>query len=345
MFVFEYQIEEGKAFNNPVERASVQGKERLVALNASDGKEAWNHEYDCPYNISYPSGPRCTPAIDGDRVYILGSEGDLRCLKIDDGELVWQKSLKRDLSAEVPLWGFAAHPLVDGDLLYTMVGGDGQGVVAFDKMTGEVRWKALDSNAGYCPPSIIEHGGTRQLIVFHPQAVVSLNPANGSEHWSIPIEPNYEMSICRPMISGDFLYASGLGNNSVMIKLNSEMPGAKELWRGELRTSVFSANATPLFVDGLLYGSDCQVGKFFAVDGKDGNPPLHSQPLVRDGLNEAGLVIDAVSIRSHPLPPIISDRAMTVENDDGQRDADDEVESGWQFDIDCHWITVSPSWM
>ncbi len=270
VFVFDYLLEAGKPFNRPDQRANLQGRERIIALKESDGQVIWSHDYECPYSISYPAGPRCTPTVDGDRVYILGSEGDLRCLKTTDGELVWQKNLKKDFSAEVPIWGFSAHPLIDGDLLYTMVGGTGQGVVAFDKMTGEVKWKALDCNAGYCPPTIIEHGGLRQLIIYQPQAVVSMNPADGKEYWSIPLEPRYDMSICRPMLDGDYLYASGIGNQSVMIQLDPEEPEAKEIWRGNPRNSIFGANATPLFVDGVLYGSDCQVGKFFAVDAKDG---------------------------------------------------------------------------
>ena len=270
VFVFDYVQEGGEAFNQPTQRADLKGRERLVVLNESDGTEIWSYEYECPYSISYPAGPRCTPTVDDGHVYILGSEGDLACLSVNDGEVVWNKSLKKDFSAEVPLWGFAAHPLVDGDLLYTMVGGDGQGVVAFDKLTGEVRWKALNCKAGYCPPSIIEHGGVRQLLIYHPEAVVSLDPANGTQHWSIPIEPRYGMSICRPMIDGNLLYVSGIGNQSVMIELAPEKSAAKELWRGNPKNSVFGATATPLFVDGVLYGSDCHVGKLFAVDSQDG---------------------------------------------------------------------------
>ena len=271
VFVFDYKIKSGKAFNNPGARANLEGAERLVAIDAATGKEIWTHEYNCPYSISYPAGPRCTPTVDGDRVYILGSEGDLRCLKVQDGELVWKTSFKKDMNAKVPIWGFAAHPLVDGDLLYTMVGGKGQGIVAFDKMTGQVKWKALDCETGYCPPTIVKRGGVRQLIVFHPKAVTGMNPQDGKAFWSVDIEPLYGMSICRPVIDGNLLYASGIGNQSVMIKLDDKKPAAKEVWRGNPKNSVYGANATPLFVDGVLYGSDCMVGKFFAVDSKDGS--------------------------------------------------------------------------
>jgi outer membrane protein assembly factor BamB len=271
VFVFDYQTESGKAFNNPGQRANLQGKERLTALDAATGDQIWQHAYDCPYSVSYPAGPRCTPTIDGDRVYTLGSEGDLKCLQTASGEVVWSRQLKRDFNAEVPIWGFTSHPLVDGDLLYCMVGGAGQGIVAFDKISGEVRWKTLSVNAGYCPPSIIRAGGTRQLIVFHPQAVESLNPEDGSKYWQVPIKPSYDMSIARPVVEGNLMFASAIHNEAVLIELDSQQPAAKELWRGEPKGAVHSSNSTPLFVDGVIYGTDCNEGALIAVDSKDGS--------------------------------------------------------------------------
>ncbi|TWU64486.1 PQQ-binding-like beta-propeller repeat protein [Crateriforma conspicua] len=271
VFVFDYQRSAGEAVNSPNSRANLQGVERLIALDAETGEELWKHQYDCPYSISYPAGPRCTPTVDGDHVYILGSEGDLHCLNVANGDLVWARSFKKDFGAEVPIWGFASHPLIIGDLLYTMVGGDGQGIVAFDKNTGDVRWKALDTNAGYCPPTLIEAGGTRQLIAFHPNGITSLNPTNGEVFWTVDLAPMYEMSIARPMVDGDLMYASGIGSESVMLRLSNDQPAAEELWRGERDEALYSSNATPMFVDGILYGSDCHQGSLIAVDAKDGS--------------------------------------------------------------------------
>ncbi len=271
VFVFDYKKTSGSSFNDPGKRAALDGQERLTALDAQSGKQLWQHAYDRPYSISYPAGPRCTPTIDGQHVYILGSEGDLKCLQVSDGQVVWSRNLKTDMAAEVPIWGFSAHPLVDGDNLYTMVGGHGQTVVAFDKMTGDVKWKALNAPAGYCAPQIIQMGGKRQLIVFHPQAVESLNPANGESYWSVPMKPSYEMSIAQPIINGNLMYASAIHTEAVLIELDKTKPAAKERWRGEAKNAVHCSNAPPAFVDGVIYGTDCLQGNLIAVDSKNGD--------------------------------------------------------------------------
>lgn len=271
VFVFDYQLESGEVQNDPGQRVNLGGRERLIAIDAATGQEIWQHSYDCPYSISYPAGPRCTPTVDGDRVYTLGSEGDLRCIKVSDGSLIWKTNFKTDFAAEVPIWGFASHPLVVGDLIYTMVGGDGQGVVAFDKMSGKVRWKSLDARAGYCPPSIIQIGGVKQLMIYHPEGVVSLNPVDGSEYWSLPITPDFDMSINHPVVEGTRMYVSGIRSVALMIELDSAKPSAKEQWYGEPKQAVHCANSTPMFVDGVVYGTDCIEGSLMAVDAADGS--------------------------------------------------------------------------
>ena len=271
VFLFDYQPKDGKLFNDPGKRADLKGRERLVVFDANTGTQLWEHSYDCPYSISYPAGPRCTPTVSGEHVYLLGSEGDLTCLQVDDGEVVWKRSLKRDFAAEVPIWGFTSHPLVDGDLVYCMVGGDGQGIVAFDRLTGKVRWKALDAKAGYCPPSMITAGGAKQLIVFHPTAIVGMNPKTGSVYWDVPMSPSYDMSIARPVVSGDKMFASAIHNEAILLQLDSAKPKATELWRGEPKSAVHAGNSTPVFVDGVIYGTDCVEGALIAVDAKDGS--------------------------------------------------------------------------
>ncbi|MCC9601639.1 PQQ-like beta-propeller repeat protein [Stieleria sp. JC731] len=271
VFVTDYLTASGKAFNDPGQRAKLQGRERLLALDEKSGEVIWEYAYDRPYEISYPSGPRATPTIDGNRVYFLGAEGDFTCLNTNDGSVVWKRNLSTDFGADVPIWGFSAHPLVHGDLIYTMVGGDGQGIVAFDKNTGEVSWKALDVPAGYCAPIIVDAGGTSQLITFHPEGVTSFAPETGKKYWDIPVSPSYEMSVAVPAVNGNHIFVSSIHTEAVLIELASDTPTAKEVWRGESKNAVHCSNAPASFKGDVIYGTDCNQGDLIAVDASNGN--------------------------------------------------------------------------
>lgn len=266
VFVTDYVASMGDIEASPTRRNELQGKERVLCLDAATGKQIWKHEYDCPYKISYPGGPRCTPTVDGDRVYTLGAEGNLFCLDAATGKVVWSHALKQVYKCEAPVWGFCGHPLVDGDRLHCLVGGDGSVAVCFDKHTGKEIWKALSAKEpGYCPPSIIEAGGARQLIIWHAEAVCGLDPATGKQYWSVPCAPKYGMSIMAPRRSGDYLFAGGIGEEGVLIKLASDRPAAELAWKGTKNNAVYPANSTPVVDGDVMYGVDCMPGALRAV--------------------------------------------------------------------------------
>src|SRR5579872_3751994 len=128
---------------NPFTPANSDGEERVLCINDKDGKVLWTHAYACKYQMSYPCGPRCTPVVKDGKVYTLGGMGDLYCLDADKGTVIWSKRFPKDYGARVPVWGFAANPLLDGDKLICLVGGQGSVVVAFDRTTGKELWKSL----------------------------------------------------------------------------------------------------------------------------------------------------------------------------------------------------------
>jgi len=270
VYVADYVKQSGDITNNPGKRDKLEGTERVLCLDAQTGKQVWKHEQRRTYYMSYPGGPRCTPLVDGDRVYTLGAEGNLVCLNAEDGQVVWSKDYKQDYGAKTPIWGFSAHPLVDGDTLYCLVGGPGSIAVAFDKNTGRELWKAMDaSEPGYCGPRMIEHAGTKQLLVWHPVSVNGVDPATGKVFWSVPLKPNYGMSIIAPRKLGDYLYASAFGN-AAMMKLASDKPGAEVLWKGAAKSALYSATAPPHLEDGVIYGADVQTGALIAARMTDG---------------------------------------------------------------------------
>lgn len=271
VYLTDYLRESGEAFNNPGQRAELKGKERVLCFDAATGKELWKYEYDCPYKISYPAGPRATPTVHGGKVYTLGAEGRLTCLDAGSGEVVWSQELAAAYKTEAPIWGFASHPLVDGDKLILLVGGEGSVAVAFHKDTGQEIWKALSATEpGYAPPIIIEAAGKRQLLIWHPQSINSLDPETGKSYWSVPLEPQYGMSIMAPQKSGNSLFASGIGDAAAMLELKTDAPGAEVVWRGVAKTAVYCANSTPLIEDGVIYGADCRSGGLRGVDLKTG---------------------------------------------------------------------------
>lgn len=270
VFVADYEVTSGTNTNNPGGRDKLEGTERLLCLDATTGKEIWAHKYSRPYSISYGTGPRATPTVDGDRVYMLGAEGDLLCLKVATGDVVWKKQLAETYQAETPIWGYSAHPLIYGDLLITLAGGKGSVAVALDKMTGEPRWQALEaSEIGYCPPTLIQIAGQTQLLIWSAESLSALEPKTGKLLWSEPLKPRYGMSITAPQLSGSLLFACGIGEVSKVIDIAGGKP-SKVLWEGKPKVGVYCANSTPILDGEVIYGSDCGSGMMIAANLKDG---------------------------------------------------------------------------
>lgn len=271
VYVLDYQLASGDVAANPGSLDKLEGQERIVCLDAATGEEIWAHAYDQPYAISYGSGPRTTPTINGDRVYALGAEGKLFCLKSDTGDVVWSHDLKEEYGAKTPHWGHTSHPLVYGDLVVTLAGGEGSAVVAFDKQSGEEVWKALtaDEEIGYCPPTMAVGVRTQQLLIWLPKAVSGLNPQTGEEFWNVGLTPDFGMSIAAPVFEDQTAFFSGVRNVSMLIELADDASAPKELWRGDGSTSVGCAHAGPLVVDDTIYGCD-DKGWIRAVDRPSG---------------------------------------------------------------------------
>ncbi len=247
-------------------RNKFSGVERVFVLDAESGREIWKHEYPVDYSISYPAGPRCTPVIDNGLVYTLGAEGHLFCFNLETGDVVWSKDLKNIYNTKAALWGYAGHPLIDGDRLITLAGGDGSHVVAIDKNNGNEVWKALTSpEQGYSPPTIIEAGGVRQLILLRPDAVTSVDPTNGKEYWSVPYKASSGSIIMSPIKMGNHLYVGGYSKQSLLLKLDETKPAATEVWRNKGRDAISPVNVQPIAVENIVYGVD-QGGLLCALE-------------------------------------------------------------------------------
>jgi len=249
------------------EASQIPGNERVLCFNEADGKLLWQHAYDCPYNVSYAAGPRTTPLVAGGRVFTLGTMGDLKCLDAATGRVVWERDFKKDFGLKVPHWGVSAHPLLDGRRLICLVGGEGSVAVAFDKDTGKELWRALSAKEpGYCPPTICELGGRRQLILWHAEAVNGLDPATGRVLWLEPWKLNYGMSIATPRPLGDRLFLSCFYNGSLMLRFQPGKDAPTVAWRtakmSERDTTHLNCTMnTPVIDGGHIYGA-CSYGQY-----------------------------------------------------------------------------------
>jgi len=258
------------------DRQKEKQNERVLCLDAETGNVLWIHEYRPPhYSISYPAGPRSTPEIHDGRVYTIGAMGQMFCFDEKTGDILWSKDFVKDFNTKLPIWGMVASPLVDGDQLITMVGGENALVVSLDKATGRERWRALDDpEIGYSPPVIFTIHGKRHLIVWHPRSITGLDPETGKQLWDVPYSVKVGLSIATPRNVGDRIFVTSFYNGPRMIEVGDDGLSAKILWQGhsdsEVQTDgLHSIIPTPVFDGKFIYGV-CSYGQLRCLDASNG---------------------------------------------------------------------------
>jgi len=275
VFVLDYLEDPGSR--------TMDGTERILALSEDTGEVLWTHEWPTTYRMlmfTYATGPRATPTVDDDRVYITGATGMIFCLDTATGKVLWQKDSVTDYDTNIPIWGTSSAALIEDNLAIFLLGGEPDAlVVAFDKHTGVEVWRALESKTemGYSQPLIIDAGGARQLIVWHPRGLASLNPITGTVYWEEPFDGRANMTVADAVQSGSYLLVSGFYSGSMMMRLNTDRPDATALWKGstdrtlsrgvEVQESsgLHSVMTTPLLIGDYVYG----IGSHGQVRGLD----------------------------------------------------------------------------
>jgi len=265
--------------------AGEAGLERVLCLSAADGKLVWKHEYECPYTVSYPAGPRATPLVAAGRVFTLGTEGNLCCLEADTGRLVWSRDFKKDYGVKAPVWGYAAHPLLAGKNLICLVGGDPT-VAAFDAQSGREVWRAFKTKEpGYSPPVLVEASGKRQVVIWHPEAVNGLNPETGQVYWSVPFKVRDGLCVATARQAGDQLFMTAFYDGSLMLRLRSSEP--EVLWRSKKDSErdtdyLHAIMCTPFVEGGYIYGV-CSYGQLRCLRADTGERLWETLAATTDG--------------------------------------------------------------
>jgi outer membrane protein assembly factor BamB len=257
------------------DRAKSKKGERVLCFDAKSGEGLWTYSYDRRYDVGYGDGPRAAVTIDSSRAYALGAMGDLHCLDAAKGDVLWKKDLLAEYKIRLPIWGITAAPLVEGNLLIVEIGGEQACVVAFDKATGEEKWKSLDDHVGYAAPIIIEQAGRRVLVCWTGDNIVGLDPASGELLWKLPFKPTQMvLNVATPVVHDDRLFVTAFYDGSLMARLDRDKPAAEILWRQKGKSeqhtkALHSIISTPYFDGENVYGVD-SYGELRCLDAATG---------------------------------------------------------------------------
>jgi outer membrane protein assembly factor BamB len=251
-------------------------KERLRCLRGDTGEELWSTEYVTDYKgyLEENGGPVASPLIDGDRVYTFGIEGRLRCLRVADGELLWEVDTAARFGVVQNLYGAAATPWIEDDLLIAVIGGspagspdihsgevrgDGSGIVAFDKRTGEVRYRITDELASYSSPVVVPLGGRRQGLAVGRGGLVGFEPRAGKVDFFFPWRDRTGRGVnaSMPVVVDDTVFVTeAYGPGGALIRVKPE-GGYEVVWQDPPRgaKSMACHFNTPIHHQGYLYGT------------------------------------------------------------------------------------------
>ncbi|MHC4192137.1 MAG: PQQ-binding-like beta-propeller repeat protein, partial [Planctomycetota bacterium] len=241
--------------------------ERVHCFDAMSGKRIWSHTYECSYKngktVGYPNGPRAAVTINEGRAYSLGTMGHFFCFDAVKGQVLWSKDLKAEYKIRMPIWGIAAAPLVEGNLVIVQIGGeDNACIVAFDKVAGSEKWRALNDPASYSAPVIIRQAGKDVLVCWTGKGVVGLDPLTGKLHWQHPFTPSkMVLNIATPVFEIGYLFVSGFYDGSLLLKVDPDELAVEKVWRrkgaSERNTdSLHCCISTAVLQADYIYGVD-----------------------------------------------------------------------------------------
>ncbi len=262
----------------------------LFALNESDGKEIWRVKIGgggSPGNMFKPAGPRGTPAVDGDRIYILGQLGELVCFTTE-GKEVWRVNYIKDFKGIMPVWGFGESPLVDGDKLICTPGAEDATLMALDKKTGKPLWKCAvpegptgdrgflgRSGAAYASVIAIDFEGERQYVQLTATTLVGVAASDGKLRWRYDrASTTHRINCTTPLYHEGMVFAtSAYDGGGGLVRLSKEADGgtkADEVWFSK---KMQNHHGGVILVEGCLYGANGGNGggDLVCLDFKTGN--------------------------------------------------------------------------
>lgn len=233
------------------------------ALDVASGKERWKVAYAPRFQDEWGAGPRATPLIDGDRVYVQSCTGEFRCLSLADGKTIWGTSFEKDFGVKflgnkanegtATRRGNNGSGVIDGEQLFLPVGGkNGASLVCFDKKSGQALWKSGDDEAAYSSLVTTTLGGVRQVVALTAEALLGADVESGKILWRVPLKTAAKRHAASPVVIGDQIAVNShtFGLRSFRIAKDTGGFKATEAWaNADLKINL----ATPVLLDGHLY--------------------------------------------------------------------------------------------
>jgi len=272
----------GKGYSSPsIARGFVYvtgktGKDDYLYAFDLDGQLKWKTVFGQAWKNSFPES-RCTPTIDGDRLYVISGMGQMVCLDSKTGAIKWSLHAVETFKGEYSNWGISESPLIDGDLVYCTPGGPDASIVALNKMTGATVWtsKGLSESASYCSPILVVHNGRRMLMTQLEKSAVALDARTGELIWQDPfaayqkepkgINPNSPL-----YFNGSVYLSSGYNNESTLLELSKDGTSFHRKWVDPVLDIHVGG---VVLVNGYLYGSNWtnnRAGKWVCLEWSTG---------------------------------------------------------------------------
>ncbi|MBW8041843.1 MAG: PhnD/SsuA/transferrin family substrate-binding protein [Planctomycetes bacterium] len=240
-------------------------------LDAETGEQFWAIEYPAPEDMDFSNSPRANPVIHEGLVYLLGAFGDLHCVNLKTGQVLWKKNIVKEFGAELVTWGMCSAPLIVGDRLIVNPGAKDASIVALDRLTGKVIWKTPGEQAGYSSFILAAFGNVRQIVGYDSISLGGWDPKTGKRLWKLLPDDEGDFNVPTPIYIDGKLLVTTENNGTRLYGFDSN---------GKILSKPLAQNfdlgpdtSTPVVINNLVFGC---LGGLFCLDLNNGLKTLYS---------------------------------------------------------------------
>jgi outer membrane protein assembly factor BamB len=250
-----------------------------------NGNLIWKVPYGPEWTENY-IGPRSTPVVNEDRVYIQSGHGVVYCINAGTGKTIWSVDLLKEYSGKKITWGLVENLLIVGDKIICTPGGLTNNVVALNRLTGKLIWSSPGNGraSAYCSSIYVKHNKTELIVTTTDGSIIGIDANTGKAYWNFPQHQNNNIHANTPLYTGGVIYCAtekaGSDNGLIALRLSDDGTKVTQLWRNREFMNLMEGF---ILMDGLIYGSVYQARKWLCIDAKSGTV-IHSFSGLGDGI-------------------------------------------------------------